>query len=77
MDIIILPFFVFLELFKWILIIDIVLSWLPLLGIQVIIPFFHAILSPMYDWIRRYLPVTFGSIDFSAFVMLVVLEIIE
>lgn len=77
MDIIILPFFVFLELFKWILFIDIILSWLPLFGIQIIIPFFHAILAPVYNWIGTNLRARFGMIDFSALVLLLFIQFLE
>ncbi len=77
MDIIILPFFVFLEICKWIIILDIILSWLPLFGIQIIIPFFHAALKPVYDVVYKYLPVQFGGLDFSSFIILLVIQILE
>lgn len=54
-----LPVFVFLELLKWLIFIEIILSWISLLGIVIAIPFVRAIIYPMFYGIRKSLPVQF------------------
>lgn len=70
MEFIALPVFVFLEIFKWILILEIILSWLAFLGILVAIPFISSIVNPVLDFVRKYLPVQFMGLDFSVLILL-------
>ena len=49
---------IFLSLIEYIIIIEIVLSWLILFGVRIRIGFFRAITGPMYATIRRFIPTT-------------------
>jgi hypothetical protein len=77
MEIIALPIFVFLVLIKVLVIIEVILSLLSLLGILVAIPFVSAIVQPMFQFVRRILPVVFFGLDFSALILLIVIGIIQ
>ncbi len=50
---------VFLWIFQWIVIIDVILSWAPLLGFRVSIPFVRGLLDPCYAFIAKYVPSSF------------------
>lgn len=77
MDILVLPFFVFLELFKWVVFADIVLSWLSLFGLHIVIPLFHDILAPVYSAVYKYFPVRLGMLDFSSLIILLAIQFLE
>jgi len=57
MEFIALPVFVFLELLKWFLYLEVLFSWLALLGVFVAIPFVSDIVRPLLDGVRKFLPV--------------------
>jgi uncharacterized protein YggT (Ycf19 family) len=77
MDFIALPLYIFLELLKWIIFIEIILSWLSLTGLLIAIPFISRIVQPMFDGIARVLPTRFMGIDFSAIVLLFSIYIVQ
>jgi len=67
--------------FLWLAILArVILSWLPMAGVQVdmyhpLIRFLYQITDPILDPIRRF--ATFGMMDFSPIVALILLEIIQ
>jgi YggT family protein len=67
--------------FLWLAILArVILSWLPMAGVRVdmyhpLIRFLYQITDPILDPIRRFS--TFGMIDFSPIVALILLEIIQ
>jgi len=67
---------IFLKIIEWIIIIDIILSWLPLLGIQIIIPFFRSVLDPLYFFIKKYIPTTVAGLDFTPFIIMLCIQFI-
>ena len=77
MELLILPFFVFLELLKWLIFIEIILSWVALLGVFIAIPFISTILQPMFQAIRRILPVQFLGLDFAPLILLIAIQIVQ
>ena len=54
-----LPIFVFFELIKWLIFIEIILSWIALLGIVISIPFIRAIIYPMFNGVKKAFPAEF------------------
>jgi len=67
--------------FLWLAILArVILSWLPMAGVHIdmynpLIRFLYQITDPILDPIRRY--ATFGMMDFSPIVALILLEIIQ
>ncbi len=67
--------------FLWLAILArVILSWLPMAGVRIdmynpLIRFLYQITDPILDPIRRF--ATFGMIDFSPIVALILLEIIQ
>ena len=62
------------------ILVRVIISWLPMAGVRVdmyhpLIRFLYQITDPILDPIRRF--TTFGMIDFSPIVALILLQIIE
>ena len=77
MDFIAFPLYIFLELLKWLIFIEIILSWLSLTGILIAIPFISSIIQPMFDGIAKILPTRFMGMDFSPILLLFSIYIIQ
>lgn len=54
-----LSIFVFFELIKWLIFLEILFSWLSLLGLHIAIPFVRSIVYPMFFAVQKILPVRF------------------
>ncbi len=50
---------VFFGILRWIVILDVILSWSVLFGVQIRIPFIRGVLDPLYAKIRKVFPTTF------------------
>lgn len=74
MTIVLYIIYVFLSLIQWILFFDIILSWATLVGIRFRPKFVASIMDPLYEWVRKYIPVTLGMIDFSPIIILLVIN---
>ncbi len=72
-----LPVFVFLELIKILIFIEIVLSLLSLVGILIAIPFISSIVHPMFHFIQNKMPVQFFGMDFSALILLIIIGLLQ
>jgi hypothetical protein len=59
MTVIIIAIVIFLELIIYLIIFDIILSWLTLAGINFRPKFIRDVLSPIYKLIRKYIPTRF------------------
>ena len=77
MDILLLPFFVFLELIKWMIFIEIILSWISLLGLHIAIPFFSVVLIPIFERTRKIFPTALGPLDFTPVILLIAIYVIQ
>lgn len=53
----------FFGLLYWAIIIDVLLSWLTLLGIQVVIGPLNSITRPLYELTRKIFPTRVGMLD--------------
>ncbi|MFB0965155.1 MAG: YggT family protein [Patescibacteria group bacterium] len=72
-----LVFLVFLFLFKWLVIIDVLLSWAPAFGYRITVPFVRALIEPCYAFLSRHLPVSFGGLNFAPILLLLALGFAE
>jgi YggT family protein len=66
-----------LSLYWWAVIIAAVMTWINPDPYNPIVRFFYGVTEPVFDFIRQYLPVNFGGIDFSPIVVLIVIEILQ
>ncbi|MBP8016410.1 YggT family protein [Candidatus Gracilibacteria bacterium] len=67
---------IFLSLLQWIVIIEVILSWLKIFGFNISIFFIQSITYPIYFYIKKIIPTTFGPIDFTPVVIIIFLEIL-
>lgn len=66
---------IFLALIQWIVFIDVILSWGTLIGIHFRPRFIQAITIPLYETVRRFIPSSFGGIDFAPIIVFIVIEL--
>lgn len=65
------------DVIKYIIIFDIILSWLMLFWLKVRPKFIADIIDPMYNFIRKIIPSSFWPIDFTPIIILIILIIIK
>ena len=65
----------FLDLIQWIILLDVILSWTVLLGINFQPRFIKAITVPLYEMVRKYIPTTFSGMDFAPIVIYIGINI--
>jgi YggT family protein len=61
----------------WVVIISAVMSWVEPNPYNPIVRAIYSITEPVFDLVRRRLPVFFGGLDFSPIVVLVVIEFLQ
>ncbi len=66
----------FLRILYWAVILDVILSWLTLLGLHIVIGPLNSITRPLYDLTRRIFPTRVGMIDFAPLILIIVLDIL-
>ncbi|MDD2487805.1 MAG: YggT family protein [Candidatus Gracilibacteria bacterium] len=76
-DYICLIILIFLNLIEWVIIIDIIFSWLQLFGLKIKIDFIRSITTPIYFHVRKYLPTTIGPVDFAPIIIFIMISIIS
>jgi len=67
----------FFRALSWIIIIDVVLSWLSLLGLRIVIGPLSQITQPLYAMVRKVLPTTIGVIDITPIILILILDVIS
>lgn len=67
----------FLGLIYWAIIIDVLLSWLTLIGVQIIIGPLNSITRPLYDLTRKIFPTRVGMIDLAPLVLILILDVLR
>ncbi|MCH8518223.1 YggT family protein [Candidatus Gracilibacteria bacterium] len=72
MNTIILALVLFLYLVHYIIIIDVILSWLSLFGLRFRPRFIAQFIDPIYTIIRKYIPTTIGMFDLTPIIALLV-----
>ncbi|MCD5385310.1 YggT family protein [Candidatus Gracilibacteria bacterium] len=74
---ILLTIIIFLELLSYIIIIDVILSWLTLFGLKVRPKFIADIIDPIYSKIKKILPTTLGPVDFTPIIVIILIMFIK
>ncbi len=54
-----------LQLYIYVVIIAVVMTWLEPNPYNPIVRFIHSITEPLFDWVREHLPVVIGGLDLS------------
>lgn len=68
---------IFLQLIKFIIIIEVILSWWQMFWLNININFIKNITWPIYNKIKKIIPTTFWMIDFTPILVIIILEIID
>ena len=74
MTLILFSLLLFLALIQWIVFIDVILSWGTLIGIRFRPKFIQSITLPLYETVRRFVPSSFGGIDFAPIIVFIAIE---
>ncbi len=67
---------IFLWLLQWIVIIDVILSWLQIINLKINFSFIQNITYPIYTFVKKYIPTTMWIIDFTPIIILIWIELI-
>jgi YggT family protein len=59
----------------WLIIIDVLLSWLSVLGVRVVIGPLISITQPLYAMVRKLLPTTIGVIDITPIILILAIDV--
>ncbi len=68
---------IFLEIISYIIIFDVVLSWLTLFWLKIRPKFIADIIDPLYENIKKILPTTLWPIDFTPIVVIIAILFIK
>ena len=68
---------IFLELLQFIVIADVILSWLAIFWLNLRPQFLKDIIEPLYKKIKSFLPTTIWPIDFTPIVVIIFLWFLE
>lgn len=77
LTIIIQALYIFLDTIKFLIFIDIILSWLTLLWINLRFKFIRDLINPIYNYIKRIIPTSIWYIDFAPIIILIILELLK
>ncbi|MBP6921622.1 YggT family protein [Candidatus Gracilibacteria bacterium] len=66
----------FLRVIYWAVILDVLLSWLTLLGLHIVIGPLNSITRPLYDLTRKIFPTRVGMIDLAPLLLIITLDIL-
>ncbi|MBV8137093.1 MAG: YggT family protein [Deltaproteobacteria bacterium] len=66
-----------LYLYFWVVIIAAVLTWIEPNPYNPIVRFIYGVTEPVFEWVRDHIPVFFGGIDFSPFVVIIAIEFVR
>lgn len=73
MTVIIFSILIFLELLWYVILFDVLLSWLSLFGISFRPKWLADIIDPLYSFIRKYIPTRIGAFDFTPIILVFLL----
>jgi len=66
-----------LQLYLWIVIISAVMSWIEPNPYNPIVRVIYSLTEPVFDWVRRRMPVFFGGLDFSPMVVMLAIWFVQ
>ncbi len=67
---------IFFKIFYWLIIIDIILSWISLISPNIRPKFLADLIDPIYSVIKKYIPTTIWGLDFTPIIILLVISFI-
>lgn len=68
---------IFTELLFYIVFIDVILSWVTLVWLNIRPKFIAQIIDPIYSFIKSFLPTTFWPFDFTPIILIMILYFIK
>ena len=66
-----------LHIYVWIIIISALITWVQPNPYNPIVRFLWNITEPVYNYIRRFVPTTFGGIDIAPFILILLIEFLQ
>lgn len=66
-----------LSLYKWVIIISALLSWVQPDPYNPIVQMLYRLTEPAYALVRRYIPTVFGGMDMSPLILIFALQFLE
>ncbi len=65
------------SIYVWVVIIAALITWVQPNPYNPIVKFLWNVTEPIYKWIRKYIPTSFGGIDIAPIILILVLEFIQ
>ena len=65
------------SLYKWIIIVAVVLSWLKVSKDNILVQIIHLITQPVFNLLKNYIPTEYNRIDFAPMIIILILVLIE
>jgi len=65
------------NLYKWVVIIAALITWVQPNPYNPIVRFLWNVTEPIYRWIRRYIPTTFGGFDIAPIILILALQFLQ
>ena len=66
-----------LQIYVWVVIIATLLSWVQPDPYNPVVRALYGMTEPVFDWVRRHLPVYLGGLDFSPIVVIIAVEFVQ
>ena len=65
------------NLYMWVVIIAALITWVQPNPYNPIVRFLYSVTEPVYAYIRRYIPTTFGGFDIAPIILILALEFLQ
>jgi YggT family protein len=66
-----------LQVYLWVVIIAAVMSWIEPNPYNPIVRIIYSMTEPVFDWVRRRVPVSFGGLDFSPVIVMIAIWFVQ
>ena len=66
-----------LYLYFWIVLIAVLMSWIEPNPYNPVVRTLYALTEPVFDFVRRHIPVVFGGIDLSPLVVIIAIQFLQ
>jgi YggT family protein len=68
---------VIINIYIWVVIIAALITWVQPNPYNPIVRFLWNVTEPVYRWIRRYIPTTFGGFDIAPIILILALQFLQ
>ena len=68
---------IIINLYMWVVIIAALITWVQPNPYNPIVRFLWNVTEPVYRWIRRYIPTTFGGFDIAPIILILALQFLQ